>query len=87
MVELTAEAFTGVVKDMGEASVTDVPKGLPDEIVEFLPGEARWQRSDRLDQSISRGLYTASFHVDTAHHAVIVDCVNPVLGTGATVAQ
>ncbi|WP_250403960.1 hypothetical protein [Streptomyces cellostaticus] len=78
VVELAPAAFAGIVEDLGEDPVAQAPQGLPGEIVEFLPGEARWRRSDRLDRSVTQGRYTGSFHVDTAHRVVLVDCVDPV---------
>jgi len=81
VVELAPEAFARIVEDLGENPVAEAPKGLPDEIVKFFPGQARWRRSDRLDRSITQERYTGSFHVDTAHRAVLVDCVDPVSPT------
>ncbi|MEU1704607.1 hypothetical protein ABZ478_04275 [Streptomyces sp. NPDC005706] len=78
VVELTPAAFAGIVEDLGADPVAKAPQGLPDEIVKSLPGDARWRHSDRLDRSITQGRYTGSFHVDTAHRAVLVDCVDPV---------
>ncbi|MGW2730305.1 hypothetical protein [Streptomyces sp. NPDC001494] len=78
VVELAPEAFAGVVEDLGEHPVAHAPEGLPDEIAEFLPDGARWRRSDRLDRSLTQGRYRGSFHVDTAHRAVLLDCVDPV---------
>ena len=66
---------------MGGIPVADTPKELPDEIMGFLPKEARWLRSDQFDQSVSQGRYTASFHVDVASRTVIMDCVNPSVQT------
>ncbi|MGW0284730.1 hypothetical protein ACWDXT_16645 [Streptomyces sp. NPDC003236] len=78
VVRLAPAAFARVVGDLGENPVAEAPRGLPDEIADLLPGEARWQRSDRLDRAVTQGRYTGSFHVDTAHRTVLVDCVDPV---------
>lgn len=85
VVELTGAAFDRVVAAMGGRPVAETPDKLPGEITGFLPRQATWLRSQELDRAISRGLYTASFLVDRAHRAVIMDCVDPVLATGGVV--
>ncbi|MFF0851674.1 hypothetical protein ACFYVM_11580 [Streptomyces sp. NPDC003280] len=78
VVVLAPGAFARVVRYLGAHPVAAAPEGLPEEIVEFLPRGAGWRRSDRLDRSVSQGRYSGSFLVDTAHRAVLVDCVDPV---------
>ncbi len=77
VVELTAPAFAKVEAGMGAHPAAGSPGTLPAEVVRFLPDHATWLRSPRLDRSISRGLYTASFLVDRARRAVVLDCVDP----------
>lgn len=43
-----------------------VPSRLPGELAEFVPGGARWVRSDPFDREVTGGTYSGTFYLDPA---------------------
>jgi hypothetical protein len=53
------------------------PSQLPEALVQFMPKNARWVRSESFDRQVTGGTYSGAFYFDPGADWVYFDTTNP----------